>query len=147
MRDLPYFVVSFISCYHLIIKYLPVVDNMHKINDLLAETIKEDGGFKGLMVFDMKKGDVLSSTFDEKHAKTMVKVEKKFFDLESGEVEKLDPSGAMNWVMSSFERKVVFDVRITDDVFLYGECEPMKAPTTVIEDALELALMIGRVLK
>jgi hypothetical protein len=121
--------------------------NTEKIQEFLEQTLKEDDGLIGLTVFNMVNSESVGSTFDDDHTNKVMEIEKMFYDLETGDAEKKDPVGGMNWVMSSYARKIIFNIRITKDIFIFGEAHPMEAPSAVIEDGLEMALMIGRMLE
>lgn len=117
------------------------------VRQYVSKIVKGDPDLKGLIVYNVSSKEIYATTFSDKLSKLYVKIEKMFQDLEGGKAEKLDPAGGCNWAMSSLGRKIVFNVRITDTVFLFGEFLPQEAPSAVIEDALEIALTISRLLK
>lgn len=117
-----------------------------KILAMLKQVVKGDRDINGLMVYDFPKQKVIASTFSAADTKKFLTVEKLYMDLETQHATKVDPAGTRNWLMVSLNRKIVYSIRITDDVHLYGDLAPSEAPTAAIEDGLELALMVGRLL-
>jgi hypothetical protein len=117
-----------------------------KILGLLKDVVAKDRDINGLMVYNFPKQEVIASTFSPEDTRKFMTVEKLYMDIEIKKATKVDPAGNRNWVMVSLDRKIVYSVRITDEVHLYGDLEPSEAPTAAIEDGMELALMIGRIL-
>lgn len=117
-----------------------------KIQKLIQGVVTKDKDINGLMVYNFTKQEVIASTFSPEDTQKFMKVEKLYMDVEIKQATKVDPAGSRNWLMVSLDRKIVYSVRITDEVHLYGDLEPSEAPTAAIEDGLELALMVGRML-
>ncbi|MBI2443777.1 MAG: hypothetical protein HYV42_00855 [Candidatus Magasanikbacteria bacterium] len=117
-----------------------------KIAKLINEVVTKDPDINGLMVYNLPKQKVIATTFSSGDTKKFMKVEKLYMDVETNKATKIDPAGDRNWLMVSLNRKIVYSIRITDEVHLYGDLQPSEAPTAAIEDGLELALMIGRML-
>ena len=117
-----------------------------EIAKLLNDTVKDDQDLTGLLVFNLPKQEIIASTFAEDYAIKLMQIELAFEDEERRASELVGSDGKMNWVMKSLERKVLFDVRISQDVYLYGETKMTEAPSSAIEDALEIALEVGRLL-
>ena len=117
-----------------------------KILKLIKNVVAKDKDINGLMVYNFQKQKVVASTFSPEDTKKFMKVEKLYMDVEIKQATKVDPAGNRNWLMVSLDRKIVYSVRITNEVHLYGDLEPSESPTAGIEDGLELALMIGRIL-
>ncbi len=120
--------------------------NVNSVAELLSKSVKEDRDIHGLMVYNFPKQEVLASTFSPEETKKFMEVEKLYMDLELEHATKVDPAGERNWLMVSLSRKIVYSVKITKDIHLYADLEPSEAPSAAIEDGLELALMIGRML-
>jgi len=117
-----------------------------KILELLKKIVTEDKDINGLMVYNLPKQEVVATTFSPEDTEKFMKVEKLYMEAETNQATKIDPAGNRNWLMVSLDRKIVYSVRITNDVHLYGDLQPSEAPTAAIEDGLELALMVSRML-
>lgn len=118
----------------------------NKIAELIAKVVKGDPDIHGMMVYNFPKQEVIASTFTPEETEKFMRVEKVYLDTETTQATKIDPAGERNWLMVSLSRKIVYSIRITNDVHLYADLEPSEAPSAAIEDGLELALMIGRML-
>ena len=117
-----------------------------KILGIIKDVVAKDRDINGLMVYNFPKQEVIASTFNPADTVKFMTVEKLYMDIEIKKATKVDPAGNRNWIMVSLDRKIVYSIRITDEIHLYGDLEPSEAPTAAIEDGLELALMIGRTL-
>ncbi|HEV7424081.1 MAG TPA: hypothetical protein VGO21_02730 [Candidatus Paceibacterota bacterium] len=116
------------------------------IQKLLTRLNKEDEEISGAVVFDLKKGTVIASTFSKEYVKKTIEIEQLIADLEKRRIMKLDPCGSKNWAMYSFNKKIVATVRIKKDIFISLEYVMEKAPSASIEDALEVALMVNELI-
>lgn len=116
------------------------------IAELLKKTVKEDQDLTGMLVFNLPKQEVIATTFPADYSEKLMQIERSFQETEHKASDLIGSDGAMNWMMKSLERKVLYDVRISKDVYLFGEARITEAPSSAIEDALEIALEIGRML-
>ncbi|HXK40063.1 MAG TPA: hypothetical protein VJ837_04495 [Candidatus Paceibacterota bacterium] len=117
------------------------------IHALLQSAVDEDPDLTGLLVYDLLKAEVIATTFSEEYSKKAIEIQQIFYDTEQHAMRIHESAGGTNWVLKSLARKVIYDVRITDTVYIFGETRITEAPTAALEDALELALMVGRLLK
>jgi hypothetical protein len=117
-----------------------------KILEKIKDVVEKDRDINGLMVYNFPKQEVIASTMNPEDTQKFMEVEKLYMDLELNQATKVDPAGTRNWIMVSLDRKIVYSIKITDEIHLYGDLEPSEAPTAAIEDGLELALMVGRML-
>lgn len=117
-----------------------------EIKNLLQESVKNDQDLNGLLVYNLATGEIIASTFSEDYSKKTIEISKIFQGTDKKAAGIVESAGGTNWVMKSLTRKVIYDVRITDDVWLFGETKISEAPSAALEDGLELALMIGRLL-
>jgi hypothetical protein len=116
------------------------------IAQTLHNTVKDDQDLMGLMVFNLPKQEIIASTFPVDYTEKTIQFEKSFKDLAGEAAASLGSAGEMNWFMKSLERKVLYSVRISEEVYLFGETKVTEAPSSAIEDGLEIALEIGRML-
>ncbi len=117
-----------------------------KIQGLLTKLGKEDKEISGVVVFDIKTGKPLATTFSKIYVKKTITIEQLITKLEKDRVLKLDPCGPKNWAMYSFGKKIIVTVRVRKDTFMSVEYVIEKAPSACIEDALEVALMTNELL-
>ena len=117
-----------------------------EIKSLLDEAVKDDQDLNGLLVYNLTTGEVVASTFPDDYSKKTIEISRIFQGTEKEAVSIVDSAGGTNWVMKSLARKVIYDVKISGDVWLFGETKISEAPTAALEDGLELALMIGRLI-
>jgi hypothetical protein len=117
-----------------------------KIQTLLTRLDTEDKEISGAVVFDIKAGLPLASTFSDDYVQKTVKIEQLIAQLEEDRIMKLDPCGPKNWAMYSFDKKIVATVRVRQDIFLSMEYVIEKSPSASIEDSLEVALMVNELL-
>jgi hypothetical protein len=116
-----------------------------EVQNLIAEATDRDPDAVGLLVYNFSTEEILATTFTEEHSKKVIAIQKKFYELEEDSVIATEePADETNWFMKSVARKIIYEVHITKDVCLFGETKITEAPTAALEDALELALMIGR---
>lgn len=114
---------------------------VQKIQELFSRLDKEDKEITGLIVFDIKEGKPIASTFTEAYDKKTIEIEQDIANLEKNRILKIDPCGLKNWAMYSFGKKIIVTTKIKKDVWLTIEYAIEKAPSACIEDALEIALM------
>jgi len=117
-----------------------------EIKSLLEEAVKNDQDLNGLMVYNLATGEVVASTFSEDYSKKTIEISKIFQGTEKEAVTIVESAGGTNWVMKSLNRKVIYDVHIKEGFWIFGETKISEAPTAALEDGLELALMVGRLL-
>lgn len=116
-----------------------------EIESLVVEAAKNDPDVVGLLVYNIKTEEILTTTFSEEHSRKVVAIQKKFYETEEDSlVATEEPADETNWFMKSVARKTIYEVHIKEGICLFGETKITEAPTAVLEDALELALMIGR---
>ena len=116
-----------------------------EIQNLLADTTKNDPDLVGLLVYNFATGEILATTFSPEHSEKVIKIQKIFYETEKDSlVSTEEPADETNWFMKSVSRKIIYEVHVTRDVCLFGETKITEAPTATLEDALELALMISR---
>lgn len=118
-----------------------------KIYNLIQKSVDEDPDLTGLLVYSLSTGEVIGSTFSNEYAKKAIEIQQIFYNTEKKAVEIIESAGGTNWVLKSLARKVIYDIRITNDVYLFGETKVTEAPTSALEDGFELGLMIGRLLE
>lgn len=116
-----------------------------KIQTLLNGFKKEDKMLNNLMVYDRKNKKLIASTVSAAKAKQVIKIAKIMEEADK-RTALIDKPGKLNWDMASFARKVVVFVRIHGEIFLDVSYRVEKAPSGAIEDALELALMVGELI-
>lgn len=117
-----------------------------KIQELLLRFDREDEDISGVVVFDIKKGKELASTFSDEYTVKTIKIEQMLQELDKDRILKLDPAGPKNWAMYSYDKKIIATVRVKDDICLSCEYSVERAPSAAIEDALEIALMVNQLL-
>lgn len=116
-----------------------------EIQSLISEATERDPDMVGLLVYNFATEEVIATTFPEEHSRKVIAIQKKFYETERDAlVSTEEPADETNWFMKSVARKVIYEVHIEKDVCLFGETKITEAPTAALEDALELALMIGR---
>ena len=116
------------------------------IHALIQNAVDEDPDLTGLLVYNLPEAKAIASTFPGEYSKKAMEIQQIFYDTEQHAMRIHESAGGTNWVLKSLARKVVYDVRITDDIYIFGETRITEAPTAALEDALELALMVGRLL-
>src|ERR1700731_863652 len=100
-----------------------------KISEFIARAVKEDADIHGMMVYNLPKREVIASTFSPDETEKFLTVEKMYMDCETEHATKVDPAGQRNWLMVSLARKIVYSIRISEDVHLYADLEPSEAPS------------------
>ena len=118
-----------------------------QIQTLIEGAVKEDQDLTGLLVYNLPKAAVIASTFSDEYAQKAIEIQKIFYETEQEATKIAESAGGTNWVLKSLARKVIYDIRITDDIYIFGETKITEAPTAALEDGLELALMAGRLLR
>lgn len=117
----------------------------NEVQSLITEATERDPDVVGLLVYNFENEDILATTFSEEHARKVIAIQKKFYETEEDNlVATEEPAGETNWFMKSVARKIIYEVHIDKNICLFGETKITEAPTAVLEDGLELALMIGR---
>lgn len=117
----------------------------NEVQNLISEATDRDSDVVGLLVYNFETEAIIATTFSEEHSKKVIAIQKKFYETEEDSlVATEEPAGETNWFMKSVARKIIYEVHINNDVCLFGETKITEAPTAVLEDGLELALMIGR---
>jgi hypothetical protein len=117
------------------------------IQALIQHAVDEDPDLTGMLVYNLPKREVIASTFPSEYSQKAIKIQQIFYDTEQEAGKIVESATGTNWVLKSLSRKIIYDVRISNDVYLFGETRITEAPTAALEDALELALMIGRLLE
>ena len=118
-----------------------------EIQILIEGAVKEDQDLTGMLVYNLPKAEVIASTFPEDYSQKAIEIQQIFYETEQEAMKIVKSAGGTNWVLKSLARKVIYDIRITDDIYVFGETKVTEAPTAALEDGLELALMIGRLLR
>jgi hypothetical protein len=117
-----------------------------KIQNLLDKFDREEDELLGMMVFDLKTGEILGSTFEDKKAKDIIEIERKTQELEKNKFAVIDPAGKKTWAIYSLERKISVVSRVDNDIFVISEYAIQKSPTGAIEDILEIALLVNNLI-
>jgi hypothetical protein len=99
-----------------------------------------------MMVFDLKTGEILGSTYSKEHAKKVIEIEQMAENLENKDLSEIDSGRKSTWAMLSFERKIVVFSRVKGDISLSAEYALQKSPTGAIEDILEIALLVNNLI-
>ena len=127
---------------------LKVTDaKLKELQELLQKFKSEDAEIAGLLIYDSESGAITASTYDARKGKSLVAVRKKYSQLGAEAVmEGVYPAGRWNWGMTSVARYTMFATNLVGNYVMAGEFIESKSPSSCLEDALELSLMVNEIL-
>lgn len=118
------------------------MSGMDEIKEKITKFKQEEPHIKEVTLYDMSAGEILATTHTPKMADKIVDITKIVLETDK-EANSISNVGRTHWHMYSFAKEVIARVRIKKNTFVQVEYTVETAPSSAIEDALELGLMIN----